>query len=167
MRRQAKQSAQPAHLAAVVNRPPTPHQPPWQGPSPPGVDAILERVALDKPYDGFFAEWASNLALLRSEFVEQIYQSEEARMHHQFAGIMWDRYKVYDLDQCDVGSHSLWIKKQVAGWSVELRYPCHTDARVLTIANMPVLCPDELSAARLALACYPNEVAGLIWHPYT
>jgi hypothetical protein len=58
-------------------------------------------------------------------------------------------------------------KEQVAGWSVELRYPCDIDARVLTIANMPILCPDELSAARLALACYPNPVAGLTWHSYT
>lgn len=167
MRHQPKPSAQPAHLAAVVNRPPTPHQPPWQGPPPPGVEAVLERVALDKPYDGFFAEWASNLALLSSEFVDHIYQSELARMRQQFAGSQWHRYKVYDLDQCDVGAHSLWIKKQVIGWSVELRYPCDIDARVLTFANMPVLCPDEPSAARLALACYPNEVAGLIWHPYT
>jgi hypothetical protein len=99
--------------------------------------------------------------------VESIYQGEAARMRQQFAGSQWHRYKVYDLDQCDVGSHSLWIKKQVAGWSVELRYPCDTEARVLTIANMPVLCPDELSAARLALACSPNPVAGLTWHSYT
>jgi hypothetical protein len=167
MRHQVKQSAQPAHLAAVVNRPLTPHQPLWQGPPPLGVDAILERVALDKPYDGFFAEWASNLALLSSEFVDDIYQCGLARMRKQFAGNKWHRYKVYDLAQCNVGAHSLWIKKQVVGWSVELRYPCDIDARVLTLANMPVLCPDEPPAARLALACYPNPVAGLIWHPYS
>jgi hypothetical protein len=166
MRHQLKQSAQPTHLAARPNWPRTPLQPVWHGPPPSGVDAVLSRAALDKPYDGFFAEWASNLALLRSKFVEQIYQSEEARMRQQFAGSKWDRYKVYDLDQCDVGSCSLWIKKQVVGWSIELRYPCDVDAQVLTIANMPVLCP-ELSAARLALACYPNPVAGLIWHSYT
>ncbi|WFU56828.1 hypothetical protein QA639_04685 [Bradyrhizobium pachyrhizi] len=167
MRQQLKRSVQHVHLEAVPNRPRTPPQPLWQGPAPSGVDAVLPRAALDKPYIDFFAEWASNLALLRSDFVEQIYQDEVARMRQQFKGITWDRYKVLDLDQCDVGPHSLWIKKQVAGWSVELRYPCDVDARVLTITSMPILCPDELSAARLALACYPEPAAGLLWRSYT
>jgi hypothetical protein len=91
---------------------------------------------------------------------------EAARISNQFANNLWRRYNAYDLAQCDVGTHSLWIKKQVAGWSVELRYPCDVDARVLTIADIPVLCPDEISAMRLALACYPDPVANLAWHSY-
>jgi alpha-beta hydrolase superfamily lysophospholipase len=82
MRRQLKQSA-PAHLAAVVDRPRTPPQPAWQGPPPSGVDTVLPRAALDKPYIDFFAEWASNLALLSSELVDHIYQSELARMRQR------------------------------------------------------------------------------------
>jgi hypothetical protein len=116
---------------------------------------------------GFFAEWASNLALLLPEFVERIYQSEAARISKQFASNEWVLYKVYDLAQCNVGPCSLWIKKQVIGWSVELRHPCDVDPRILTIQKMPVLCPEVDLARKLALACYPNEVAGLIWHPYS
>jgi hypothetical protein len=167
MHRQLKQSAQPTHLSARSNWPRTPPQPSWRGPPPAGVDAVLPRAALDKHSIDFFAQWTSNFALLRSEFVEQIYESEAARVRQQFPGSQWCCYKFLGLDQCDVGRHSLWIKKQVAGWSVELRYPCDVDARVLTIANMPVLCPSEMSAAKLALACYPNPAAGLFWHPYT
>jgi hypothetical protein len=167
MHQQLKQSIQDAHISARPNWPRTPTQPLWQGPAPTALDAVLPRAALDKPYIDFFAEWANNLALLRPEFVNHIYQGELTRIGQQFAGIQWHRYKVYDLCECDVGYHSLLIKKQVAGWSVELRYPCDVDARVLTIAKMPILCPGELSAARLALACYPNPAAGLLWHSYT
>jgi hypothetical protein len=98
-------------------------------------------------------------------FVEGNYQCEAVRISNQFATNPWVRYNVYDLSQCDVGAHSLWIKKHVVGWSVELRYPRDVDDRVLTIAKMPVLCPDETSAMKLALACYPNSVAHLTWHP--
>ena len=167
MRRQHKQPVHSAHLAPVVNRTATPCQSPWQGPPPAGVDAVLARNALDAPYVDFFAAWASNLALLNAGFAQNIYQSQLERMLQQFANNRWVRYKVYDLAQCDVGPHDLWIKKQIAGWTVELRYSCDIDTRVLTLAKMPILCPDELSAARLALACYPNPVAGMIWHPYS
>jgi hypothetical protein len=155
------------HQQLRLNWPRTPQQSLWRGPLPPGVDAVLTRDALDKPYINFFAEWARNLALLSPEFVDHIYQGELTRIRQQFAGAQWHRYRVYDLSECDVGTHSLWVKKQVAGWTVELRDPCDVDAQVLTIAGMPVLCPDELSAARLALACYLNPVAGLLWHSYT
>jgi hypothetical protein len=169
MRHQLKKRAANRLLTSIQpswRGPPAIYATSWQDPLPAAVDAILARDALAEPYRDFFAKWANNLALLSSMFVQRSYQSEAARISNQFANNPWHRYNVYDLAQCDVGAHSLWIKKQVVGWSVELRYPCDIDARVLSTAEMPILCPDEVSAMKLALACYPNAVADLAWHSY-
>jgi hypothetical protein len=153
----------------VTGLPPSPPQAKWQGRPSPGVEAVLSRdAALDGSYLELFAPWASNLALLSSQFVQQVCQTKiEQPSSIKSVDTHWSFYKVYDLAQCDVGPHSLWLKKQLAGWSVELRYPCDIDGRVLTIENMPVLCPDLTSARKVALANYPNSVGGLTWRPCT
>jgi hypothetical protein len=72
-----------------------------------------------------------------------------------------------DLHYCQVGGDYLWVQKQDHGYTVELCYPADDpDARILTIENMPVLCPDAAWAARLAMASYPEPPASLVWHSY-
>ena len=79
----------------------------------------------------------------------------------------WRGSKIVDWHYCKVGDDYLWVQKQDGGWTVELCYPdVDPDARILTIENMPVLCPDAPWAARLAEACYPTPPANLVWHSY-
>jgi hypothetical protein len=160
-----KQSVQTADPVSAVHLSVPNRQPLWQGPPPPGVDKILKRDALAEPYANFFAGWASHLALVTSTYVMQRYQHEAARIHKQFGTAPWIRYKAYGLVQCDVGPHVLWIKKQVTAWSIETRSP-RNESHVLSISDMPILCHDEVSAARLALACYPETAGELHWRPH-
>jgi hypothetical protein len=80
----------------------------------------------------------------------------------------WEGIKWVESYSCRVGDDYLWVQKQDGGWTIELCYPDNADpdARILTIENMPVLCPDGPSAARLAEACYPKPAANLVWHSY-
>lgn len=162
-------AARPSPTGHLMGLPLSPPQPRWQGKPPPGVDAVLSRnAALDGPHHDLFAPWASNLALLSNQFVLEVRQTKTK----QPSGIKsidthWSFVKFLGFAtcsvECDVGRHLLWSTKHVAGWSVELRYPCDVDARVLTIENMPVVCRDLNSAARLAVANYPSSAGGLIW----
>ena len=150
MRHQLKKPVQSVHLAAAINRPLTPQQPSWQGSPPPGVDAILTRDALAEHFRDGYVSWASNFALLRSDYVTENFQAEAARIRAQRASHRWQHFKFYDMYYCDTGDDHLWLTKQDAGWTIEIDYS-DPKRRVLTTANMPVLCPDMISAARLAL----------------
>ena len=162
MRHQLKRPVQSVHLAVTINRSLTPQQPLWQGSPPPGVDAILTRDALAKHFRDGYVSWASNFALLRSDYVTDNFQPEAARIRAQRASHRWLHFKFYDMYYCDTGDDHLWLTKQDAGWTIEIDYS-DPKRRVLTTANMPILCPDMISAARLALACCPNPVASLTW----
>ena len=159
-------AARPSPTGHLTGLPPSPPQPRWQGEPPPGVEAVLTRnAALDEHYIENFAPWASNLALLSNQFVLEVCQTkamQPCRIDNH-----WTFVKILGFAECgaecDVGRHKLWSTKHVAGWSVELRYPCDVDARVLTIENMPIFCRDLNSAARLAVANYPSSAGGLIW----
>jgi hypothetical protein len=165
-RQHKQQPARSAGLASPATPPHTSYQPPWQGPPPVGIDAVVGRNALIGHCLELFAPWASNLALLNSEFVERVCECEVARVKKLLSTCSWVRWPFLNLDQCNVGPHALWTRKQAPGCSVELRYPCDVDARVLSIRRMPILCPDATSAMTLALACYPGAVAGLTWEPF-
>jgi hypothetical protein len=162
-------AARPSPTGHLTGLPISPPQPRWQGGPPLGVDAVLTRnAALDGPHHELFAPWASNLALLNSQFVQQVWQTGiEQPSSVKSIDTHWSFVKPLGFAECgvecNVGRHLLWSTKLVAGWSVELRYPCDVDARVLTIANMPILCRDLNSAARLAVANYPCSGGGLIW----
>jgi hypothetical protein len=165
MRKQLKQSVQATGFNLHINRPLTPQQPSWQGPPPPGVDAILTRdVALAKEFRDAHVNWATNFALLSSDYLAGIHQREASRITAQFAPLSWQHYKYCDMFYCDVGGDGVWIKKQDAGWPIELGWESKGNLRMLTIAKMPVLCPDVQSARILALACCPNPVDDLTWH---
>jgi hypothetical protein len=166
MRHQLNRSVQPAHFASALNQSLTPQQPLWQGPPPTGVDAILTRDALAKDFREGYVSWATNFALLSYDYLASIHQREAARISSQFGSHKWQHSKVYDLFCSDVGGDCVWIKKQNAGWPIELGWESKGNLRMLTIANMPVLCRDAASARMLALACCPNPVGGLTWHSY-
>ena len=107
--------------------------------------------------------WASSFALLTKEFIAEVVKSVPVAQR-----LGWTCYKFVDCCSCRVGEDFLWVQKHDSGWTIELCYPdcADPDARVLTIENMPVLCPDGDSAIKLAQTCYPVAQANLIWHPY-
>lgn len=166
LRNQNDLAARPSPTGHLMGLPPSPRQPKWKGKPPPGVEAVLTRdAALDGSHHEFFTPWASDLALLNDQFVLEVCQTkamQPCRIDNH-----WTFVKILGFAECgaecDVGHHKLWVTKQRAGWSVELRYPCDIDARILTVENMPVVCRDLNSAARLAVANYPNSAGGLIW----
>jgi hypothetical protein len=153
--------------APWTNRPHSPSQPPWQGPPPCGVKKIMTRAALDKYWRESYIKWASSFALLTDEFIVHVFENELSRIK-KLARDKWQEFPFVDSHCCKVGDDYLWVQKQDCGWTVELCYPDNADpdARILTIENMPVLCPDGVSAARLALACYPKPHANLLWRSY-
>jgi hypothetical protein len=148
-----------------TSRPHTPLQSPWQGPLPHGVKAIVEREALDRDYSKSYAKWASSFALLTDDFISDVVKST---LKGAARPLEWTCFKFIDCCCCQVGENYLWMQRQDSGWTIELCYPdkVDPDARVLTIQNMPVLCPDRASAAWLAQASYPTEPANMLWHSY-
>jgi hypothetical protein len=147
------------------SRPRSPRRSPWQGPLPHGVERIVEREALDQGYSKLYAKWASSFALLTDAFIGEIVKSASlvpARLP------AWTCHKFFDCCSCNVHEDYLWVQKHDGGWTVELCYPhpSDPDSFVLTIENMPVLCPDQRSAVTLAVACYPAAPVGLGWDPY-
>jgi hypothetical protein len=153
--------------APGTSRPHSPPQPSWQGSLPKGVHKIMTRAALDTPWRRSYIKWASNFALLTDEFIAQIVKDASQGNSRSSPG-EWTGIELVGSYSCKVGDDYLWIQKQDGGWAIELCYPDNADpdARVLTIENMPVLCPDGPSAARLAEACYPKPPANLVWHSY-
>jgi hypothetical protein len=150
----------------ATNRPHSAPQPLWQGSLPQGVKKIMTRAALERHQREWYAKWASNFALLTDEFLAQVFEHELNRVKRLTCD-KWTGFKIVDWHYCKVGDDYLWVQEQDGGWTVELCYPdVDPDARILTIENMPVLCPDAPWAAGLALACYPNPPAGLVWHSY-
>jgi hypothetical protein len=163
---QSEETVRLVRFAPCTNRPHSAPQPLWQGSLPHGVKKILTRDALAQHLDSY-AKWASNFALLTNEFLAHVFETELNRIK-QLARGKWETFPFFDWHYCEAGGNYLWVQKQDHGWSVELCYPDNADpdARILTIENIPVLCPDGLWAARLALACYPNPPANLVWHSY-
>jgi hypothetical protein len=146
-------------------RPHSPRQSPWRAPLPKGVKTIVMRTELDQYFSASYAKWASTFALLTDEFITQVVKTarkETDRLRE------WTCFRFVDSCSCKVGENYLWVQKQDSGWTIELCYPDNADpdARVLTIENMPILCPDGRSAVQLAEACYPMAPANLVWHPY-
>ena len=149
-----------------TNRPFSPPQPLWRDPLPEGVKQIKTRAALDKYRREYYAKWASNFALLTDEFIAQVGQGALDRLA-QLSRWKWRSFQFVDWHFCQVGDNFLWVQEHDGGWTVELCYPdVDPDARILTVENMPVLCPDGPSAAWLAWACYPEPPANLVWHSY-
>ncbi len=153
-------------FAPATSRPHSPAQTPWQGELPRGVKEIITRSALN-PFGERYVRWASNFALLTDEFIAQVLKAAPD-MTKQPYHRQWDGFKWAECYSCRVGDNYLWVQKHGAGCTVELCFPDNADpdARVLTMENMPVLCPDPTSAALLAEACYPNPPANLVWHSY-
>jgi hypothetical protein len=151
--------------APTTRRPHSPRQSPWRAPPPPAVKAIVARAVLDQYLGESYAKWASNFALLTDEFLTQVVKSAPKETDQLRE---WTCFRFVDCCSCKVGDNYLWVQKHDSGWTVELCYPDNVDpdARVLTIENMPILCPDGRSAIQLAEACYPLAPAGLVWHPY-
>jgi hypothetical protein len=149
-----------------TGRPHSPPQPLWQGSPPQGVKAILTRDALAEHYRDWYANWASNLALLTEDFLARTFDSDLSRIKQLTRG-KWMDNPFFECQNCEIGGNYLWVQKQDGGWTVELCHPgTDPDVRILTIGDMPVLCREGVWAARLALACYPNPPANLAWHSY-
>jgi hypothetical protein len=140
-------------------------QSPWQGSLPHGVKKIMTRVALEAHLRESYAKWASNFALLTDEYIAELW-ADAFRSIGQSPPRTWRGSNMFGY-YLQVGDDFLWVQEHDGGWPVELCYPdVDPDARILTIENMPVLCPDGLSAIRLAEACYPTPPANLVWHSY-
>ena len=146
-------------------RPRSPQRGPWQGPLSHGVERIVERAALDQYYSQSYAKWASSFALLSDAFIRALVKSANLKRPELPE---WTFFKFVDCGCCMVGENYLWVQKHDSGWTVELCYPhpSDPDSFVLTIENMPVLCPDQPSAITLAVACYPVAPQGLAWDPF-
>jgi hypothetical protein len=154
-------------FAPSTSRPLSAVQPLWQGSLPQGIKLIATRAALDQSNRDWYAKWATNFALLTDEFLIRIFERELSRIKQLDYG-KWSTFPFVEWHYCQVGDNYLWIQKQDQGWTVELCYPDSTDpdVRILTIENMPVLCSEPIWATRLALACYPEPSANLVWHSY-
>ena len=150
-----------------TSRPHSPPQPLWRDSLPQGVKKIMTRAALAQHYSELYAKWASNFALLTNEFITQV-MKDAAKGTDQSSPRKWTGFKFADWYFCKVSDGCLWIQKHDGGWTIELCYPDNADpdARILTIENMPVLCPDAPSAVQLAEPCYPKPPANLVWHSY-
>jgi hypothetical protein len=146
-------------------RPRSARRGPWQGPLPHGVDRIVERAALDQYYSQSYAKWASSFALLSDAFIRETVKSANLKPAQLPE---WTFFKFVDCGCCKVGENYLWVQKHDSGSTIELCHPDATDpdSFVLTIENMPVLCPDGSSAISLAVACYPAPAVNLAWDPY-
>ena len=146
-------------------RPRSPQRGPWQGPLSHGVERIVERAALDQYYSQSYAKWASSFALLSDAFIREKVKSANLKRPELPE---WTFFKFVDCGCCKVAENYLWVQKHDSGWTVELCYPhpSDPDSFVLTIENMPVLCPDQPSAITLAVACYPVAPQGLAWDPF-
>jgi hypothetical protein len=144
-------------------RPRSPLRSPWQGALPQGVEGIVKREALDEYASKSYAKWASSFALLSDQLIGQTLKGAQPARQ-----LDWTFFKFVDCGCCKVDENYLWVQKHDSGWTIELCYPDATDpdSFVLTIDNMPVLCPDGRSAIRLAQACYPAAPPNLGWDPY-
>jgi hypothetical protein len=160
------ETVQLVRFGPSTSRPQSPPQSLWRGSLPQGVKKIMTRTALAQHHRVSYAKWASNFVLLTNEFITQVMKGA-AKTADQSSPRKWTGYKFVDWYFCDVGDDYLWVQKQDGGWTVELCYPdADPDARILTIENMPVLCPDAPSAAALAEGCYFKPPANLVWHSY-
>lgn len=149
-----------------TNRPLSSPQPLWVGRPPEGVKKILTRDALAQHHREHYAKWATNFALLSDEFLAQVFERELDRIK-QLTRDKWTTNPFVDWHYCEVGGDYLWVQEQKDGSTVELCYPdADPDVRILTTENMPVLCPEGIWGARLALACYPKPPPNLAWHSY-
>ena len=149
----------------ATNRPRSAAQPRWQGSLPQGVRKIVTRAALEQHQREWYAKWASNFAQLTDEYIAELW-ADAFRSIGQSPPRTWRGSNMFGY-YLQVGDDFLWVQEHDGGWPVELCYPdVDPDARILTIENMPVLCPDGLSAIRLAEACYPTPPANLVWHSY-
>jgi hypothetical protein len=161
-----EQTVRLVRFGPSTNRPHSPPQPLWRGLPPEGVRIVLTRDALAEHFRDWYAQWASNLAVLTDGFLVQVFEQDLNSIRQLQRG-EWTELPFVDCHRCRVGDDYLWVQKQDGGWTVELCHPgADPDARVLAIADMPVLCPDAPSAARLALACYLKPPANLIWQSY-
>jgi hypothetical protein len=163
---QNKESVQLVRFGPWTGRPQSPPKRPWQGATPQGVRAILTRDALAEHYRDWYAKWSRDLAFLTEEFLGRTFDSDLSRIKQLTRG-EWMHDPFLDCHHCEIGGNYLWVQKQDHGWTVELCYPdTDPDVRILTIQDMPVLCPEAVWAARLALACYPKPPADLVWRSY-
>jgi hypothetical protein len=162
---QSEEEVRIIRYAPSTRRPHSPRQKLWRAPLPKGVKATIMRAELDQYLSESYAQWASNFALLTDEFIIQVVKNAPSETDEV---LEWSCYRFADCCSCKVGDNYLWVQKHDSGWTVELCYPDNADpdARVLTIENMPILCPDGRSAVQLAEACYPTPQASLVWHPY-
>src|SRR5258706_13146961 len=162
---QSEEEVRIIRYAPSTRRPHSPRQELGRASLPQGVKAAIRRAELDQYFSASYAKWASNFALLTDEFITQVVKSAPKQTDQLRE---WTCFRFVDCCSCKVGNDYLWVQKHDSGWTVELCYPDNADpdARVLTIENMPILCPDGRSAVQLAEACYPTPQASLVWHPY-
>src|SRR5580692_10370677 len=98
MRHKAKRSAQSAHVTLASSQTLTPPQPLWQGPPPSCVETILTRSdALSDLFRDFYADWASNFAILKSDYLRSVQIRETTRIGARFPQHKWEYYKWWDL----------------------------------------------------------------------
>jgi hypothetical protein len=136
----------------------------WWGPPPKGVEKVLSRDVLE-PHFGPRYEWASNFALLSEEFLRGVFDAQINRIK-QLERREWRRTPYMESISCKIGTTYLMVDKQKVGWTVEAFYPCVPDTHILTIEDLPVLCPTRSWAGWLAAACYPTPHANLVWRSY-
>lgn len=128
-----------------------------------GIKKVIRRIDVDLP-DSYY-QWADNLALLNEELVAQVTGWAPPRTRNELFAHGWDALPYVYWCHRRIGGSHLWLYPWGCGWSIEVYHTVRQMADVLTIDNMPVLCPNPLTAIQVVDACYPTPKHPLRWLP--
>src|SRR5947199_3923821 len=119
---------------------------------PIGIERVLNRIDVDLPH-GYYA-WANHLALLNEELIARLTGWAAPKTPDKLFALGWDALPYVYWCHRRIGKNWLWIYPWKCGWSLEVYLSVPQMAYVLTIDNMPILCPSSLSAIQVIEACY-------------
>jgi hypothetical protein len=139
---------------------------PAAGVAPNGVKRIIARSATDIPKD--YVSWATHYALLDDKFIAQITNCPTRETVLQLVGRGWAAMPGRGWYGRAIGNYYLSVDPGTLGWGLQ-RYHKRT-SDVLTIDNIPILCPSAMSGVQLIEACYPGAKHPFRWldasHPF-
>ena len=126
------------------------------GPPPPPVSSeqdLIRRDAANVP--DWYVPWAQNFLRVSDEFIAHATKCAPYKRLPR----SWQVHKPGDVFCRELGRHRLSVIGSDHGWLIERNDLLdHYDEQVLThsLGDMPVLCPTQATAARLAEASYPR-----------
>jgi hypothetical protein len=128
---------------------------------PVGVNRLIRVTKTELPYSSY--ESAEYLALMDEAFITQLAGSARLDAPNALCARGWDALPYVHWCHRQIGKNCLWIYPWDLGWSIECYCSAERVSGVLSIEDMPILCPSPLSAIHLAEACYPEAKTPLRW----